>query len=186
MTREDLIHQIVDRDVAGLPMDESEVKAGNRDLYRSACNEFGSWSMALEYAGISRRTSAGVREVTPERVKQQLRRLCTTGYDLAARVNRSRDRPLYDVAIEHFGTWRAALTAAGINLQHVSRRRPKHLDRETMLLWLRQRHAAGESLFWTEVCLENRDTAFAIRRTFGSWSAAMEAAFDHEDGNANH
>ena len=49
-----------------------------------------------------------------------------------------------------------------------SHRRPKHLDRETMLLWIQQRHAAGQSLVWTTVCLENRDHALATRREFYS------------------
>jgi hypothetical protein len=43
-----------------------------------------------------------------------------------------------------------------------------------MILWLRQRQAAGQSMTYTEVCLENRDKAMAVRRTFGSWSKAME------------
>lgn len=48
------------------------------------------------------------------------------------------------------------------------------LDRQTMLLWLRNRQSAGESLIYGEVCLENRDYALAIRRTFGSWKKAVE------------
>ena len=43
-------------------------------------------------------------------------------------VNRSRDRALYDAAIRHFGTWREALTAAGINLANVKRHKPKNLS----------------------------------------------------------
>jgi hypothetical protein len=39
-----------------------------------------------------------------DQVKQQLRRRCTTGYDLGAKVNRSRDRALYESAMRYFGT----------------------------------------------------------------------------------
>jgi len=45
-----------------------------------------------------------------------------------------------------------------------------------MILWLQQRHAAGQSLRWTVVCLENRDHALAIRRVFRSWRDAIDAA----------
>jgi hypothetical protein len=45
-----------------------------------------------------------------------------------------------------------------------------------MILWLKQRHAAGQSLRWTVVCLENRDYALAIRRTFGNWGKSLDAA----------
>jgi hypothetical protein len=58
--------------------------------------------------------------------------------------------------MHYFGSWRNALVASGINLANVSRRRPKHLDREMMILWLQQRQAAGNSLKWTAVCLKNR------------------------------
>ena len=78
--------------------------------------------------------------------------------------------------MHYFGRWRGALAASGINLANVSRRRPKHLDREVMILWLQQRQAGGKSLRWTVVCLENRDYALAIRRTFRSWSKALGAA----------
>jgi len=78
--------------------------------------------------------------------------------------------------LQHFGSWRAALTAAGINLANVSRWRPKHLDRELIILWLQQRQAAGQSLTWTAVCLANRDYAVAIRRVFRSWKKALDAA----------
>lgn len=92
-----------------------------------------------------------------------------------AKANRSRDRALYDAAVRHFGSWRGALTAAGVNLTNVTHRRPKHLDREGMILWLRNRQATGQSLVFSEVCLENRAHALAIRRTFGSWAKAIAA-----------
>jgi len=69
-----------------------------------------------------------------------------------------------------------ALAASGANLANVSRRRPKHLDREVMILWLQQRQGAGKSLKLTAVCLENRDYALKIRRTFGNWRDAIDAA----------
>ena len=102
-------------------------------------------------------------------------RRCTTGYDLGATASRSRDLALYDAVLQHFGSWRNALAASGVNMANDSRRRPNHLDRELMILWLQQRQAAGKSLKWTAVCLENRDYALAIRRTF-SWRDAIDAA----------
>lgn len=42
-----------------------------------------------------------------------------------------------------------------------------------MLLWLRNRQASGQTLVYSEVCLENRDHALAIRREFGSWARAV-------------
>jgi hypothetical protein len=74
-----------------------------------------------------------------------------------------------------------ALTAAGINLANVTRHRPKNLDRDAMLLWIRNRKESGQSFTFSEVCLENRDYALAIKREFGSWARALEAAFPTSD-----
>ena len=82
-----------------------------------------------------------------------------------------------EAALQHFDSCRDAIAAAGLNLANVTHRRSKHLDRESMFLWLRSRQAAGQTLGYSEVCLENRDYASAIKREFRSWAKAMEAAF---------
>lgn len=106
--------------------------------------------------------------------------MCTTGYDLGAKVNRSRDRAHYNAAVRHFGSWREALSAAGINMANVTHHRPKNLDRDAMLLWIRNRKEAGQAITFSEVCLENRDYALAIKREFRSWAKAIQAAFPIE------
>ncbi len=177
MSREAIIRQIVDRDLANKDLSEESIRKRESALYEIACDEFGSWETALEYAGVDVRSSCRTDEKwTIERVQQQLRRLCTTGYDLNAHSNRDRNQALYRAALHYFGSWRAALAGSGINLANVYRRRPKNLDRETMVLWLKERQTAGQSLVWTEVCLENRAYALAIRRAFRSWRKALVAA----------
>ncbi|XZE56073.1 hypothetical protein SH139x_002130 [Planctomycetaceae bacterium SH139] len=176
MIREAIIRKIVERDVAGDSLIEDDVSREHELLHAAANEDFGSWDTALEYSGVRARDVARSRDLTAERTVQQLRRLCTTGYDLGASVNRRRNRELYDAALHHHGTWRAALSAAGINLANVSRRRPEHFNRKAMALWLRNRQAASQSLVYTEVCLEHRDKALAIRREFGSWQRAVDEA----------
>jgi hypothetical protein len=83
-------------------------------------------------------------------------------------VNRRRDRVFYEACIRHYGIWRGALIAAGVNLENVTRHRPGQLDREGMILWLRNRKASGQTLVYTEVYLENRDHVLAIKREFRS------------------
>jgi len=180
MIRETIIRKIVELELAGHSLLEDNVRTTDELLHAAAVSEFGSWETALDYAGVSSRAVGRSRDLSPERIKQ-LRRLCTTGYDLGAKVNRSRDRAQYDAAVRHFGSWREALTAAGINLANVTRRRPKHFDRETMLLWLRNRQASGQTLIYSEVCLENRDHALAIRREFSSWQKAIDEALSAID-----
>jgi hypothetical protein len=176
MIRDTIIRKIVELDLAGNSLLEDNVRSVDELLHVAAVNEFGSWETALDYAGVSARDVGRSRDLTPERIKFRLRRLCANGYDLGAMVNRSRDRALYDAVIRHFGSWREALTTAGINLANVTRHRPKNLDRDAMLLWIRNRKEAGQSITFSEVCLENRDYALAIKREFRSWAKAIEAA----------
>jgi hypothetical protein len=70
-----------------------------------------------------------------------------------------------------------------VNLANVTHRRPKNLDHDAMLLWIRNRKAAGQTVVFSEFCLENRDYAFAIRREFRSWARAIEAAFPQIDSD---
>lgn len=184
MIRETIIRKIVELDIAGHSMFEESIQASDELLHAAAVSEFGSWETALEYAGVSSNDVVRCRNLTPERVKRQLRRLCTTGYDLGAMVNRSRDRALYDACLRHFGGWRSALTAAGVNLDNVTRHRPRQLDRESMIQWLRNRKASGQTLVYTEVCLENRDYVLAIKREFRSWVKAIEEAFPPRESSA--
>jgi hypothetical protein len=181
MIRDTIIRKIVELDVAGHRLAEESIRETNELLYEAALNEFGSWQTALDYAGVRARDVGRSREQTAERVKQRLRRLCTTGYDLGAHLNRERDRDLYYAALHHFGTWRSALTASGINLSNVTNKTTKHLNRATMLLWLQCRKAEGKTVMYRDVCLENRLYALAIRREFGSWIKAMKEAFPSED-----
>jgi hypothetical protein len=176
MIRDTIIRRIVQLDMAGNPLVEDDIRSAEELLYLAAIEEFGSWDTAIEYAGVSVRDALLSRELSPERVKHRLRRLCTTGYDLGATVNRNRDKSLYLAALKHFGTWRKALASAGIDLKNVANRKPKHLTRETMLLWIRGRYETGKTLMYRDACLENRDYALAIRREFGSWIRAVREA----------
>jgi hypothetical protein len=84
MIRETIIRKIVEIDVAGGNMLEESIQASDELLHASAVNEFGSWETALQYAGVSTHDVGRCRDLTPERIKFRLRRLCATGYDLAA------------------------------------------------------------------------------------------------------
>jgi hypothetical protein len=181
MIRETIIRKIVELELAGHSMLEDNIRSMDELLHAAAVSEFGSWETALEYAGVNAHNVGRCRDLTQERIKFRLRRLCATGYDLGATVNRSRDRALYDACLRHFGSWREALTAAGINLANVTRHRPKNLDHDAMLLWIRNRKESGQSISFSEVCFENRDYALAIKREFRSWARALEAAFPPSD-----
>ncbi len=164
----------------GQELSVDAVRVQDASLYEIACEEFGAWETALEYAGVDARLASNPSlPWNRQSVIKQLRRLCRSGYDLNAHINRTRDRRLYDATRHYFGSWRAGLAAAGINLAHVNKRGLRQLSAEAMILWLQERHQRGQSLVWTEVAMENRDQALSIKRQFGSWRKALvEAGLD--------
>jgi hypothetical protein len=177
MSREDVIRQIVERDVQNLGLTEELVTLETPELYAAACEFYGTWDTALQYAGISERRVAAADLSKPEHVLRKIRQLCLDGYDLSASRNKERDRQLFNAARRHFGSWKQALRAVGMNLEQARpSSRPRSLNRDKIIEILRQRHEAGLSLSWSVVCLENRVFAVAAKQLFRSWRRALEAA----------
>ena len=176
MSREAIIRQIVHRDVEQLGLTEEIVREEAVELYEAACDHFGTWETALTYAGVDMRHVRQRKEYSSDRVLQAIRTLCISSYDLTAMHNMRRDRQLYEAARKHFGTWKKAVAAAGINLEHAFARRPRKLSKQDILDTIRHRHANSASLIWTDICLENRSFASAAKHAFGSWRRALIAA----------
>ena len=176
MSREAIIRQIVHRDLEQLGLTEEVVREEAMELYEAACEHFGTWGTALTYAGVPEHRVRLREEYSGDRVLQAIRTLCISGYDLSTTHNMQRDRRLYEAARQHFGTWRKALVLAGINLENAFVRRHRKHDRQSILDTVKQRHASGASLIWTDICLENRVFASAAKHAFGSWRKTLIAA----------
>lgn len=186
MTREDVIRRIVERELQNQGLAEEVIQQELPDLHQAACEFYGTWDTALQYAGICTRTTrqtsksrgTGTKSYSdPESVLREIYSLCLNGYSLAPSRNSQRDRRLYDAARSHFGSWSAALIEAGVNIEHSQlRRKPRRLNRDDLIAELRQRQATGQSLVWHQVCVENRALASAIKHAFGSWKQALMLA----------
>lgn len=191
MSREDVIRQIVERDLQDQELSERGVRRDAKDLYTAACECFGTWDTALQYAGISQRRvlTSKIRrgkgkgrqspiELDSESrwVLRRIRKMCLSGYDLSANRNARRDRQLYDAAQHHFGSWDRALSAVGINLENAFSQGSERYDRDVLLAHIRQRHESGKPLVWHLACFDNLAVARAIKHMFGSWAKALAAA----------
>ncbi len=177
MLRHDVIRAIVQRDRAKTGLTEDVVKRDAKTLYEAACEQFGTWETALQYAGVGTRRLRAASGCRVDEIIETIRRLCLFGYNLSARHNRRRDHRLYAAALRHFGTWREALLAAGIDPAHVRlRSQVRQISKQKIIRVLQRRHRAELSLVWSDVCLENRVVAQAARRVFGGWGKALAAA----------
>ena len=175
MKREDVIRGIVSREMANRSIDAERVKKADPELYEAANELFGTWETALEYAGTRQLQKQAVPELDPETVLKKLRYLCNNGYALGARRNQKRDRRLFSATRRHFGTWRKALIAAGINVQRLSKG-SRGRDPATVLLKINERHETGSSMNRCDVMMDDNDLAMVAIRLFGSWGRALTAA----------
>jgi hypothetical protein len=177
MTREDVIREIVGRDLQKLALAAEVVLREAPGLHAAACEHFGTWDTALRYAGISRRRLRADADYSPDRVLREVRRLCKNGYSLRAGHNQHRDPGLYDAARRHFGGWKRALRAAGIDLSHAClRTERRRLDKQAIVTAVRNRQRAGLSLRCCDVWREDRGLATAAKHAFFTWWRALVAA----------
>lgn len=79
MKREDVIRQIVARELANESIDASKVERGSPDLFAAANELFGIWETALRYAGIPNYERRIVEDLTCDAVIRKLRHLCNNG-----------------------------------------------------------------------------------------------------------
>ncbi|MEX2187003.1 MAG: hypothetical protein WD875_09430 [Pirellulales bacterium] len=177
MTREDVIRQIVKRDIGKQPLTAERVAEQANELYAAACEHFGTWDTALQYAGVRRRNvyanSAARRSVLLTRI----RKLFYCGNNISAGRVAARRPGLFNAAKKHFGSWRSALIAAQIDPRQV--RRPskrRRLNHQQIIDALKRRHAAGKSMTWGDTCREDRALATAAKHHFRSWQRALIAA----------
>jgi hypothetical protein len=178
MSRQEVIRQIVARELKRLSLAEEAVMEALPELHAAACELFGTWETALRYAGIHRRKSRRAVEGSRECVLRGIRELCWKGYK-PTMLRVKRDYPqLYHTARLYFETWESALQAAGIDLENSGLRagKPRCFEPDVILAELRLWHAAGRSLRWRAISLENRVLAVAAKRTFGSWRKVISAA----------
>jgi HNH endonuclease len=162
---------------ANQPLSYGDVQKSHLRLLRAATRHFGSWKTAVEYAGLDYDRIRRYKVWTRERIIEQIQLYCRQGKDLAWRhVSTQLDPPLAAAAIRphRFGSWRAALEAAGLDYEDI--RRHRSWDDARILAELRRLHEIGASLRVSDACEHSASLVAAARRRFGGWYEAVEAA----------
>lgn len=132
-------------------------------LYYAAQTHFGSWQQALAAVGIFVKPQ---RRWSKQRVLDAIRQRYRG--EKPARTGR-RDTGLVGAARKHFGTWSAAVEAAG--MPPVSRRQ---WTKQRVIDALRARQREGQSL----INISKRDASLYLagKYHFGTWANALAAA----------
>lgn len=140
---------------------------------------FGSWRKAIVAAGFNpKEVCRRKRKWTRERILQRIRELYEAGEDLSHSAAKRNHQYLVVVAIDDrfFGSWRAAIQAAGIDYNEVSKH--EYWSKNRVRERIRELHGAGESLSHEEAKRNHGAlvSAASSPRYFGSWGAAIRAA----------
>lgn len=179
-TKEGILEAIRRRYAEGKSLAPAAVRREDSRLFAAARSKrhFGSWSKALEAAGVDYTPIKGVRRWNREKIVQTIRELYAQGVDLRwsniDRVNPS----LYRAARlpQNFGSWRNALQAAGLRVEEFA---PiTRWTKERILEEIRRLHHAGHDLSLESMRKRNPYlVSIACQsRFFGSWEAAVAAA----------
>ncbi len=161
----------------GENLNYASIAAEEVALLRAATRYFGSWRTAIEYAGLNYDDIRRYKTWTRERILERIRELNAAGEDLSWRhVSTTVDPQLAAAATKHkhFGSWRSAVTAAGLDYGQI--RRYREWDTTTIEQNLRELHAQGIDLNARNMEEYDITLITAARRRFDSWDAALTAA----------
>jgi len=120
---------------------------------------------------------------TKEKLVTQIQKLHQEGVDLSPTSMQDTHSALFASArsSSHFGSWRAAIEAAGLDYSTFKRVK-QQWTREEILLRIREMNAQGHDLLDPRFKTRHRSLYLAAcaHRYFGSWKRAVEAAgLDH-------
>ena len=184
-TREQFRHWLDDRERRGRMNTCGEVLAERDPWGRRpriavwAIRQYGNWAEALEKAGVdlSRPVYGGHKYPKPQSVVEEIRRLYAQGADLSfVGTNvRAGGSLLTSAGSTFFGTWQAALDAAGVSRED-RRRQTYYRSAREVSAAIRRRIEYGFSLAPLDVFYgTNRDVPLWKKafECFGSWRAAV-------------
>lgn len=140
---------------------------------------FGGWRAALRTAGVDvSQASRRQTKWTRERIIQHIQDFYAQGEDLSHSAAKRRHQYLVVVACDprFFGSWKAAIEAAGLDYERISRHRS--WTQRKIIQQIRELYRRGESLSHDAVKQRYGSlvSAASSRRYFGSWEKAIRAA----------
>ncbi len=160
----------------GVPIYSSYIHEHYQTLHRAAFRYFGNWEAAVTAAGFDYDQIRRTRRWTKEKIVAGIKAAYKAGDDLSWRVvSKSKHSSLASAAIcdRHFGSWKAALEAAGIKESEF--RRYNRWSDEKVRQRILSDYRKGNDL--NAKAMESACPKFyhaAVRR-FGCWRKAVES-----------
>jgi hypothetical protein len=187
---EAVVREIRRRHQIGLPVNAAAIQRGassDRSLYKKGRDLFGSWDEALRKAGLEPNdqrpprklrfpSSSSVRAAIQDRVRRGI----SVQAGAVSHLGPERDCTLYHRATRYFGSWAAALEAAGYDPWENTRVSVAHWQPSAIIDHIRRRRENEAPL--NPTVLRRQGTAMekslirAATVYFGSWDRALQAA----------
>ncbi len=183
-----IIAHLRDLCVRGRPLRQKIVHRSDSGLYRTACHHFGTWCNALIAAGINPEAICRNPQWDRARIIEAVLLRVVQGRPLGSTT--VRPHTLKSAAAREFGSWPAALVAAGLEpAGYVGQRSEATLKKGRERVWnkecvrkaILQRHALGLPLRGDSVRRDDSSLFKAGRTCYGCWSKALaDARFNPE------
>jgi hypothetical protein len=162
---------------SGKPLYSHYMRQNYQELLAAGIRYFGTWRAAIEGTGIPYDSVRKYRDWSKERIVETILRLQQEGVDLSFRsMMLSKYAPMVYAAIRpnHFGSWKEALTGAGLAPEEIYRYRS--WDDESILSEIRRLNAEGADLSSKKMDENANPLIATARRRFGNWGTAVERA----------
>jgi len=180
-TQERILRRIRELWEAGEDLSHSAAKRQHQYLVVAAASHpaFKGWRAAVAAAGLDYGQVSKRQSWTRARIVARIRELHARGGDLSHAEAKKEHGCLVSAASSrrHFGSWRQALEAAGLDYRRIRKTRP--WTREAILHTIRRLHREGHELNnsnMRRLGYRGMMEAASRQRNFGSWAAAIEAA----------
>ena len=152
-------------------MNAGAMRRRDYGLFQAAIARWGTWAKTLRATGIDPVEARRLRTWNRASIVEAIREL---GQLPGYRTMKERDSGLLDAAERVYGTWKAAVQAAGMS--YPKRNAPWKWPRERVLEEVRRRHRLRLSLRANEIQRDCRGLGAAGEREFGTWPRAVAAA----------
>ncbi len=172
---EAVVAALQERADSGRDMTSGAVMKEDVGLHLACGRQHGSFAKAMAAAGLQPERKQCEDAWLPDEVLRALREMAAIGkpYNAAAVQKEPGGVALYRAAGRHFGTFDAAVEAAGLPISRV------HAERwtaETLIALMRERHEAGQMNTPEALRLADESSYHAMLRIFGSVDKAAIAA----------
>lgn len=157
---------------------QGAMKRSRPSLLRAAQRYFGSYRRAARAAGIEAAAlrPPAYRRWSPPKVLEELQRMHRDREPLNPTYLRKERPYLFRVCAHRFGSYRKAVTAAGIEYDSVARTLAKPMPAEQVVVRLKALLGRGKDLRYGAMSHCEPRLLDAARRRFGTYRAAVEAA----------